>query len=203
MWSLTIPLSLTWRDSSVVGREWNPKAWIIYVLVYLAIFLSTSRSLKAIVFLECRLLKYDKEGYARIGVMPRYGDASSVRWFYVESSCTFHMFNCFEDGDEVYFFYKPNLRVKILLDQASNWTILLDKSRLWWEDAELLQRCFRVPIGVWTSLIGSQEDSTSENQWMQMLTNTEDICLPVPTSGDWTWKQGKFRSRLLRAPNSL
>ncbi|XP_030530708.1 carotenoid 9,10(9',10')-cleavage dioxygenase 1-like isoform X2 [Rhodamnia argentea] len=47
------------------------------------------------------LLKYDKEGYARIGVMPRYGDASSVRWFYVESSCTFHMFNSFEDGDEV------------------------------------------------------------------------------------------------------
>ncbi|XP_056177030.1 carotenoid 9,10(9',10')-cleavage dioxygenase 1-like [Syzygium oleosum] len=47
------------------------------------------------------LLKYDKEGYARIGVMPRYGDASSVRWFYIDSSCTFHIFNCFEDGDEV------------------------------------------------------------------------------------------------------
>lgn len=48
-----------------------------------------------------QLVKYDKEGYARIGVMPRYGDASSVRWYHVESSCTFHLLNCFEDSDEV------------------------------------------------------------------------------------------------------
>ncbi|CAL5441554.1 unnamed protein product [Camellia sinensis] len=36
-----------------------------------------------------------------IGVMPRYGDADSIRWFDVESYCTFHILNCFEDGDEV------------------------------------------------------------------------------------------------------
>ncbi|KAL7161404.1 hypothetical protein ACSBR2_041962 [Camellia fascicularis] len=47
------------------------------------------------------LLKYEKEKYARIGVMPRYGDADSIRWFDVESYCTFHILNCFEDGDEV------------------------------------------------------------------------------------------------------
>ncbi|GMQ10611.1 hypothetical protein CsSME_00053547 [Camellia sinensis var. sinensis] len=47
------------------------------------------------------LLKYEKEKYARIGVMPRYGDADSIRWFNVESNCTFHILNCFEDGDEV------------------------------------------------------------------------------------------------------
>ncbi|KAK2970507.1 hypothetical protein RJ640_012250 [Escallonia rubra] len=47
------------------------------------------------------LIKYDVEGYARIGVMPRYGDANSVCWFDVKRSSAFHVFNCFEDGDEV------------------------------------------------------------------------------------------------------
>ncbi|XVE84600.1 hypothetical protein DITRI_Ditri17bG0025700 [Diplodiscus trichospermus] len=47
------------------------------------------------------LVKYEKEGNARIGVMPRYGDADSIQWFKVEQNCTFHLFNCFEDGDEV------------------------------------------------------------------------------------------------------
>ncbi|KAI6682290.1 hypothetical protein NL676_036171 [Syzygium grande] len=42
-----------------------------------------------------------RKGILRIGVMPRYGDASSVRWFYIESTCTFHIFNYFEDGEEV------------------------------------------------------------------------------------------------------
>ncbi|KAJ6924569.1 carotenoid 9,10(9',10')-cleavage dioxygenase 1-like [Populus alba x Populus x berolinensis] len=47
------------------------------------------------------LLKYEKEKYARIGVMPRYGNAESTRWFEVEPNCIFHILNCFEEGDEV------------------------------------------------------------------------------------------------------
>ncbi|ONK69111.1 uncharacterized protein A4U43_C05F19470 [Asparagus officinalis] len=47
------------------------------------------------------LMKYDKESYGRIGVMPRYGDADSVKWFEVERCCVFHIINCFENGDEV------------------------------------------------------------------------------------------------------
>ncbi|KAF8036083.1 hypothetical protein BT93_C1929 [Corymbia citriodora subsp. variegata] len=47
------------------------------------------------------LLKYDKEGTTRFGVMPRYGDADSIRWFEVETCCAFHILNTFEDGDEV------------------------------------------------------------------------------------------------------
>ncbi|KAK4486839.1 hypothetical protein RD792_006572 [Penstemon davidsonii] len=47
------------------------------------------------------LIKYNKEGYARIGIMPRYGDADSVKWFDVEPCCTFHIINCYEQGDEV------------------------------------------------------------------------------------------------------
>ena len=49
----------------------------------------------------CRLIRYETEGYARIGVMPRYGDAKSIRWFEVEPCAALHMINCFEDGDEV------------------------------------------------------------------------------------------------------
>ncbi|EEF45838.1 9-cis-epoxycarotenoid dioxygenase, putative [Ricinus communis] len=48
-----------------------------------------------------KLLKYDKTEYARIGIMPRYGNADSICWFDVEPCCTFHILNCFEDGDEV------------------------------------------------------------------------------------------------------
>ncbi|XP_052209000.1 carotenoid 9,10(9',10')-cleavage dioxygenase 1-like [Diospyros lotus] len=47
------------------------------------------------------LLKYETEGYARIGVMPRYGDANSVKWFDLEPCMAFHVLNCFEDGNEV------------------------------------------------------------------------------------------------------
>ncbi|GJX04845.1 carotenoid 9,10(9',10')-cleavage dioxygenase 1-like protein, partial [Tanacetum coccineum] len=47
------------------------------------------------------LIKYEEDGYARIGVMPRYGDASSVRWFQVDTCCVFHIINTYEDGNEV------------------------------------------------------------------------------------------------------
>ncbi|XP_038896611.1 carotenoid 9,10(9',10')-cleavage dioxygenase 1-like [Benincasa hispida] len=46
-------------------------------------------------------LKYDKLGYSRIGVMPRYGDGDSIQWFDVKPNCSMHLFNCFEHNDEV------------------------------------------------------------------------------------------------------
>ncbi|XVF35448.1 hypothetical protein REPUB_Repub18cG0146900 [Reevesia pubescens] len=48
-----------------------------------------------------QLITYESEGYARIGIMPRYGVADSIQWFKVKPNCTFHIINCFEDGDEV------------------------------------------------------------------------------------------------------
>ncbi|KAK8509272.1 hypothetical protein V6N11_007674 [Hibiscus sabdariffa] len=47
------------------------------------------------------LFKYENDGGASIGIMPRYGDEDSIQWFKVKPNCTFHIFNCFEDGDEV------------------------------------------------------------------------------------------------------
>ncbi|KDP34146.1 hypothetical protein JCGZ_07717 [Jatropha curcas] len=47
------------------------------------------------------LIQYNKEDYARIGIMPRYGDAESIQWFAVKPNCTFHILNCFEGENEV------------------------------------------------------------------------------------------------------
>lgn len=53
------------------------------------------------IYLPFRLIKYEDKEYARIGVMPRYGDAESIQWFDVQPSSAFHVVNCFEDGNEV------------------------------------------------------------------------------------------------------
>ncbi|KAL0288586.1 UNVERIFIED_CONTAM: Carotenoid 9,10(9',10')-cleavage dioxygenase 1 [Sesamum angustifolium] len=47
-----------------------------------------------------RLIRYEKDKYARIGVMPRYGDVDSVRWFEVKPCCAFHIINCYEEADD-------------------------------------------------------------------------------------------------------
>lgn len=51
--------------------------------------------------LMIRLIKYEEDQEARFGVMPRYGDIESIQWFYVEAHCTFHIINCYEEGEEV------------------------------------------------------------------------------------------------------
>nr|XP_043639848.1 carotenoid 9,10(9',10')-cleavage dioxygenase 1-like [Erigeron canadensis] len=48
-----------------------------------------------------QLFKYEREKDARIAVIPRYGDADSIKWFHIERCCTYHLLNSFEDGDEV------------------------------------------------------------------------------------------------------
>ncbi|XP_073055358.1 carotenoid 9,10(9',10')-cleavage dioxygenase 1-like isoform X2 [Primulina eburnea] len=52
-------------------------------------------------FIGGSIIKFEKDKFARIGVMPRYGDADSVRWFEVEPCSMFHIINCYEEGDEV------------------------------------------------------------------------------------------------------
>jgi len=66
------------------------------IIMDMPLTLSASRILRA-----APLIEYEKASYARIGVMPRNGDAESVIWFDVEPFCTVHLVNCFEEGDEV------------------------------------------------------------------------------------------------------
>ncbi|KAM0939606.1 putative 9-cis-epoxycarotenoid dioxygenase [Dioscorea sansibarensis] len=46
-------------------------------------------------------IEFDQNGKSRIGVMPRFGDQDSLLWFDVKNHCTYHIINCFEDGDKV------------------------------------------------------------------------------------------------------
>lgn len=48
-----------------------------------------------------QLFKYERERDARIAVIPRYGDADSIKWFHIEPCVVYHLMNTFEDGDEV------------------------------------------------------------------------------------------------------
>lgn len=47
------------------------------------------------------LLDFKENTYARDGIVPRFGDAKSVRWFAVEMNSTLHVVNSYEEGDEV------------------------------------------------------------------------------------------------------
>ena len=38
---------------------------------------------------------------SRVGIIPRYGDGSQVRWFDVQTGYIFHVFNAWDEGDEV------------------------------------------------------------------------------------------------------
>lgn len=78
----------------------------------------------------CRLIKYSKEEYARIGIIPRYGDSDSIRWFEVQPNYTFHILNCFEDDNEVnyiisFLIFCFNLYYLSLRSIIYNWLIVL------------------------------------------------------------------------------
>lgn len=47
------------------------------------------------------LMNFEGDTIARVGIMPRYGDAKTIRWFNVEMNYTFHIINSYEEGDEV------------------------------------------------------------------------------------------------------
>ncbi|KAM3378920.1 carotenoid 9,10(9',10')-cleavage dioxygenase 1-like [Capsicum galapagoense] len=49
-----------------------------------------------------QLMRFEKDEYARIGILPRYGDANSIKWFEVDPCCVFHVINSFEHNDEVH-----------------------------------------------------------------------------------------------------
>lgn len=49
------------------------------------------------------MIGWEPENGCRIGIMPRMGDDSSIRWFDIEESFLFHVSNSWEEGDEVIF----------------------------------------------------------------------------------------------------
>lgn len=48
-------------------------------------------------------VEWDADNGSRIGIVPRRGDDTSIRWFEIEESFLFHVANAWEEGDEVVF----------------------------------------------------------------------------------------------------
>lgn len=48
-----------------------------------------------------RTLQFHRDMPSRFGIVPRYGDQRSIRWFEGSPCYVLHLTNCFEDGDEV------------------------------------------------------------------------------------------------------
>ena len=48
-----------------------------------------------------RKMTFYRDKPARFGILPRYGDSASVRWFEGTPCHILHIANCYEDGDEV------------------------------------------------------------------------------------------------------
>ena len=48
-----------------------------------------------------RKMVFYRDKPARFGILPRYGDSASVRWFDATPCHILHLANCYEDGDEV------------------------------------------------------------------------------------------------------
>jgi len=49
------------------------------------------------------LVNWDPQNGCRIGIVPRLGDDTSIRWFEIEESFLFHVANAWEEDDEVVF----------------------------------------------------------------------------------------------------
>lgn len=59
---------------------------------------------------------WEPENGARIGIVPRYGDGRETKWFDVETGYIFHVFNAWEEGDDIVVDCCRSLRTSILDD---------------------------------------------------------------------------------------
>lgn len=74
---------------------------------------------------------WDPENGCRIGIVPRTGDDSSIRWFEIEESFLFHVANAFEEGDEVVFQACRSNRGGIVTAEGSDVTEQLGQLHEW------------------------------------------------------------------------
>ena len=56
----------------------------------------------------------ESDNGTRIGVIPRYGEGSETRWFDVDTGYIFHVFNAWEEGDEIVLDACRTIRTTIL-----------------------------------------------------------------------------------------
>jgi len=64
-------------------------------------------------------LMFESNRPARFGIMPRYGDQNSIRWFETPACYVFHTLNAYEQGNEVVLIACRMNSTNVLVDDAS------------------------------------------------------------------------------------
>jgi carotenoid cleavage dioxygenase len=77
------------------------------------------------------MIRWDPSNGCRLGVVPRMGDDSNIKWFEIEESFLFHVSNCWEEGDEVVFQACRSDRGGIETDPDSDVTVQLGQLHEW------------------------------------------------------------------------
>ncbi|KAF7817127.1 carotenoid 9,10(9',10')-cleavage dioxygenase 1-like [Senna tora] len=108
------------------------------------------------------LMKYNNKGYARIGVMPRYGDANSIQWFEVKPNCTFHIINSFEDGHELSILQIEILQVVVWGCRALD--SLIPHPKL--NNFESFSRCYEWRLNLQTGEVKEKDLTGGKVQYM-------------------------------------
>lgn len=57
---------------------------------------------------------WEPENGTRVGIVPRYGQGSEIKWFDVDTGYIFHVFNAWEEGDEIVLDACRTIRTAIL-----------------------------------------------------------------------------------------
>lgn len=60
---------------------------------------------------------WEPENGTRVGILPRHGDGKETKWFDVETGYIFHVFNAWEEGDDIVLDCCRTLRTSILGDE--------------------------------------------------------------------------------------
>ncbi|MCV6626550.1 MAG: carotenoid oxygenase family protein [Cellvibrionaceae bacterium] len=82
-------------------------------------------------------IRFDSSLPIKFGVIPRFGESDSIRWFEFSSCFVYHVINCWEEGDEVVMIacrYMPSLREDGSIDEqatAKRIAHLQMDARLW------------------------------------------------------------------------
>ena len=63
---------------------------------------------------------WEPENGTRVGIVPRYGDGSDTTWFDVDTGYIFHVFNAWEEGDEIVLDSCRTIRTAILEEDQSD-----------------------------------------------------------------------------------
>lgn len=77
------------------------------------------------------MIRWDPSNGCRLGVVPRMGDDSNIKWFDIEESFLFHVSNSWEEGDEVVFQACRSNRGGIVSEAGSDITEQLGRLHEW------------------------------------------------------------------------